>query len=212
LIAKLSFLNHMGRESGILGEIASTYKIPQEMFQDEKVQKWVLLKKKELIACGQMLNLFLHEIPALIKAKPPSAKWLVDYFGPAAKRYVPDHKKYDLPKAKKKADFQKAFRLFSRFLNGETPKNLGYTKQTYRNFTETVRPRGQIVLLYIVHMLLYGLIDSVEEEISGLVTEIKTRLSDSDPIVAREVLKRLFLEAHPEYDHETIIESVLKSQ
>jgi hypothetical protein len=80
--------------------------------------------------------------------------WFVDAFRQYSVRFLKDWAQYKRP-ARYMPNFEKKHDLLARFLNGETPKQLGYKRSTYHHFTHEVVPQGIIGFLFYMYYLLY---------------------------------------------------------
>jgi hypothetical protein len=80
--------------------------------------------------------------------------WFVHAFREYSVRFLKDWKQFQRP-TKSMPNFKKRHDLFVRFVNGETPSELGYTHNNYHHFTQKVVPQAIIGLLFQLYVLLY---------------------------------------------------------
>lgn len=129
-------------------------------------------------------------IPWMLKKYPSAKMWYNDIFGYSAWYYGTPQKR----KSSNPPDHKKSYELLVRRLKGENYKQLGFTRETWRNFTERHLPQGALYLLHKVHRLLYGITEDSAEIVSNQKREIKEKLTPLPRFVRRKVLEELYTE------------------
>lgn len=162
--------------------------------------------------CNDLKNDLNYAIKCLLNDKkvPQVKKWFVDFFGEASGQYLSDWKSHKghppIP------DFEKSYKIFiAHVKDGKTCRELGYGKRypnrRYNAASENkvinpkhkspkdlrykVIPQGKIYLLYIFHIILYGVIDKERLRLKKLKERMEEILKEYSPYEVAQMIDNI---------------------